>query len=155
LAAKLLAITLANPLKKHGMRNFEVVMVDDDHDDVDIMKDAFREIGKESIFKTFESGKDLLNYLDSLETPAEYPTVVLLDHNIPGENGQEILSRFKKHPLQRAITFVVFSSSLSQKQEENLKDVGAINCLTKPDSFSKYVEVATYLCNMANKKADQ
>lgn len=129
-------------------KQYDIVMVDDDADDVEFMQDAFREIGKDTVFGTFESGKELLNYLDGLNSSSAYPTVVLMDHNIPGENGQDILSRFKHHPHQRAITFVVFSSSLSDKQIENLKEVGAINCLTKPESFEKYVAVADYLWHL-------
>lgn len=131
--------------------NFKIAMVDDDSDDLEFMKQAFRFIDKEESLTTFYSGTELINHLNSVHPLNNYPSVVLLDHNLAGENGKEIIEKLKQHPVQNKMTFIIFSNSISAVQEEQLKNVGVIECLTKPDSFDKFVEVAKYLMSISEK----
>jgi response regulator RpfG family c-di-GMP phosphodiesterase len=149
-------IAFMDKLRRNKMqRTFNVVMVDDDQDDLEIMKEAFSTICRENDFGTFDSGKQLIHYLDNISSPEEYPSVVMLDHNLAGENGKEIILKLKGHAISNQMTFVIFSSAISPLQEEQLKDVGVITCLKKPSVFHKFVEVAKYLCTVAESNKHQ
>lgn len=130
-------------------RSLEVIMVDDDRDDIEIMREAFAAIGKEDLFLAFDSGSALFDYLDT-QIDASHSSVLLLDHNLPGETGEDLLERLGAHPLLERLTFVSFSTYLGEIQISRLKEKGAVRCLTKPSTFAEYVAIARQLSQLGS-----
>jgi CheY-like chemotaxis protein len=69
------------------------------------------------------------------------PDLILLDLNLPGTDGREVLVVIKQHQTFRAIPVVVLSTSLSPKDVEACYQSGANSYLLKPMNFAQLKEL--------------
>lgn len=79
------------------------------------------------IVVTAASGEEALATLDQTDVD-----VVLLDLNMPGMNGREVLRRIKEHPLWRATPVIVISGSQDMDGIIGCIEAGADDYLFKP-----------------------
>ena len=125
-----------------------ILIVDDDMDDREIIRDAFMSNHKnhrEYIF--IENGDLLLQYLEDGDG-SESPALIMLDLNMPGKDGREALKDIKGSERFRHIPTVVFTTSSSQKDMQVSYDLGANCFITKPDTFNKLVEIANSIAQL-------
>ena len=113
-----------------------IFIVDDDADDRQIIKDAFIHTGVSSALELFDSGNALLEHLSKLDPPA-FPSLILLDLNMPGKDGLEILSEIKGKDAFRHIPIVIFTTSSFEKDRINCYERGANCFVTKPSAYDK------------------
>jgi CheY-like chemotaxis protein len=117
-----------------------ILLVDDDSDDREILRDAFIAKHKDNREYVFiETGDHLLEYL---ENNGELPALVMLDLNMPGKDGREALKQIKGDERWRSIPIIIFTTSGSQRDKEMSYSLGANCFITKPDTFNKLVEMA-------------
>src|SRR5688572_32533912 len=95
-----------------------IFIVDDDADDRQIITDAFRQTGATSALDSFDSGNALLKRLAELERQA-FPSLILLDLNMPGRDGREILSEIKETETFRHIPIIIFTTSSFDKDRKS------------------------------------
>jgi len=69
------------------------------------------------------------------------PDLVLLDHNLPGKNGDEVLKELRMSGITKDIPVVIISADAMPKQVQNLMDLGANRYLTKPLEINNLIEV--------------
>ena len=125
-----------------------ILIVDDDLDDREIMRDAFMSNHKNHREYVFmENGDLLLQYLaDGDGVPS--PALIMLDLNMPGKDGREALKEIKGSERFRHIPTVVFTTSSSQKDMQVSYDLGANCFITKPDTFNKLVEITNSIAHL-------
>lgn len=121
-------------------RKHTILIVDDDIDDREIIRDAF-----DGNIETFdciflENGEKLLDYLNDVGN-APLPSLIMLDLNMPGKDGREILKELKSDKRFLWIPTVVFTTSSSHRDRQTVYDLGANCFVTKPDTFNKMVEL--------------
>jgi CheY-like chemotaxis protein len=115
-----------------------IVIVDDDSDDRGLIKDAFLESSSDRNFLLLENGDLLLEFLKS--TPdAELPAMILLDLNMPGKDGREVLKEIKKDSKFNHIPVIVFSTSSLDKDRIISYELGANCFITKPSSYQEMI----------------
>ena len=119
------------------MDNKPIVLVDDDHDDTYLLKDAFQESGIEKQVIIFNNSQEFIIYLDSLDE-VNFPAIIFLDLNMPILGGTELLKKIKTSDKLRGIPVIVLSGSASEKDKRNAYASGA-NCYVK--KLVKYTEV--------------
>lgn len=125
-----------------------ILIVDDDADDREIVKDAFAttsQNGEDYIF--IESGDKLLEYLDKQHDPC-LPSLILLDLNMPGKDGRETLKEIKSNNRFHTIPIIVFTTSSSTRDRAMSYELGANCFITKPDTFNKLVDLATAISKL-------
>ncbi|MCA9414419.1 MAG: response regulator, partial [Candidatus Omnitrophica bacterium] len=93
-----------------------VLLVDDNPDDCEIVKEAWEEIPIGQELRCVNDGTELLDYLYgrgvfSRRECAPRPSVILLDLNMPHMTGEEVLIEIKKDPLLASIPIVVLTTS--------------------------------------------
>jgi len=76
------------------------------------------------------------------EDVSDRPALIILDYNMPGVNGQQMLALLKDNKAIQDIPVVMYSTSLSAVLIKNLSDAGAFECFKKPDSY-KGIQVQT------------
>lgn len=86
--------------------NKYIIYVEDDPDDLLLMQEAFREINDYELL-SFENGAALLQFL---HRSLCFPSLIILDINMPILNGRETLRCLKQHPLYHNIPVVLFST---------------------------------------------
>jgi len=69
---------------------------------------------------------------------AEKPDLVLLDLNLPGRSGREVLAELKRDPHLRAIPVVVFSTSQCPKDVLECYEAGANCYVNKPVDLEEF-----------------
>ncbi len=125
-----------------------VLCAEDSKHDRLIIQEAFREAGLSARLVFVEDGEELLDYLRRRGTWAEgtgqeapWPSVVLLDINMPKVNGHEAMRAIRDDPRLKHLPVVALSTSDSPKQIAQAYAVGVNSFLTKPARFADFVEL--------------
>ena len=111
-----------------------VLLIDDDDDDLELLETIF----KEQFIRTqaFVSSSSALNYLAKPPSNADLPTLIILDYNMPGINGQQLLSYIKSNKRFEDVRVIMYSTGMNAILKQGLLEMGAYDCFTKPVSFS-------------------
>jgi len=121
------------------LRNL-IVVEDSDEDFVALTRALKHEVGI-SIMR-YRDGEEMMSFLERLNReesaiPAE-SLVVLLDLNLPGTDGRQVLTRIKNSPVLKVIPVVVFSTSNNPTDISYCYANGANGYMVKSVNFSKY-----------------
>lgn len=128
--------------------NQPILLVEDSPEDFETTERAFRKSGlRNPIFRCID-GDDALDYLhrrgpytDPAKSPR--PGVILLDLNLPGTDGREVLSEIKADPGLKQIPVVVLTTSKDERDVDACYKAGASSYIQKPvdlDGFIKAIE---------------
>ena len=97
-----------------------ILIVDDDTDDREIIRDAFMSNHKDHREYVFiENGDKLMDYLNSADNNS-MPALIMLDLNMPGKDGREVLKDIKSDDRFRYVPTIVFTTSGSQKDRQTI-----------------------------------
>jgi CheY-like chemotaxis protein len=117
-----------------------VLVVEDNAEDFAALSRVFRKHALQNPVLRCEDGDQALAYLQGYGTAVDWPpllpALVLLDLNLPGTDGREVLAILKQDPHLRTIPVVVFSTSSSQLDIEHCYQLGANSYLTKPIEYA-------------------
>lgn len=124
-----------------------VLLVEDSPDDIDFARRALQRSGIEHRLVVAEQGDQALALLTGEQTaPGSScplrPELVLLDLNIPGMSGRELVGRIKDDPELRAIPVVILSTSEHRSDIESCYLAHANSYHTKSDDLAEYQETA-------------
>lgn len=119
-----------------------ILITDDNPDDVFLLKEAFSMSGFPYSVESVSNGKEMLSLLAS---GREQPMLILLDINMPGLNGIEVLQVVKTFQDHRRIPVVMMSTSTSSSDIKTCYQRGANGYLVKPSNFSTLLEITETL----------
>jgi DNA-binding response OmpR family regulator len=128
--------------KKHS-----VFIVDDDQDDRESIRDAFLHNKHEQDYLFMGTGDQLINYLNKEGNKLDSP-IILLDLNMPGKDGKEVLKEIKKNNRLHPIPVIVLTTSSSEKDREASYELGANCFVTKPDSYRELVTITDSIAKL-------
>lgn len=128
--------------------NQPILLVEDSPEDFEATVRAFNKSGLKNPIIRCEDGDGALDYLyrrgrwaDPETSPR--PGVVLLDLNLPGTDGREVLTEIKKDDQLRHIPVIVLTTSNDRRDVEACYHAGANSYIQKPvdmDGFLKAIE---------------
>lgn len=124
-------------VSNHDLRGRLCLLIDDDEDDKEIFCIALNEVDPGITCQTAMDGIEALNML---RDPSFVPDYIFLDLNMPLMSGKECLVEIKKRPHLRDIPVIIFSTSASQKDIQDTRDLGAASFITKPPLISALTE---------------
>ncbi len=129
-------------MPKHESRDpIEILMVEDNPGDVRLTKEALKQTAVPHHFNVVEDGEQAMLYLKQ-EVPyedAHRPQLILLDLNLPGKSGREILGEIKSNAQYVQIPVVMFTSSDSLEDTQQCYARHANAFVTKPREFDSFV----------------
>jgi CheY-like chemotaxis protein len=128
-------------------RKHRILIVDDDADDREIIRDAFMSSLEEQDYIFIENGDKLLDYLQE-NSNTDVPSLIMLDLNMPGKDGRETLKEIKSNSRFHHIPTIVFTTSSSFRDRQMVYDLGANCFITKPDTFNKLIEMTTSISRL-------
>lgn len=79
--------------------------------------------------------------IDRLQGSDGRPDLVLLDLDLPGRHGHEVLTAIKSDPVLRRVPVVVLTTSSDASDVAATYDLGANAFVTKPTGLDKWFEV--------------
>lgn len=111
-----------------------ILVVDDDEDDHFLIKSAFQDCNLNIELHFFTSGDSLLSFITNVQTYP--PKLILMDINMPGKNGIEVLRILRSPPNTIKTPIIIYSTSQSPYEIESVYESGANSFVRKPSSYS-------------------
>jgi len=128
------------------MKKF-VVIIDDDIEDIEFLRNAILEIDPSVNCAWFTSPREALQALSGNET--RMPDVICVDYNMPILNGIDCLRLFSALSKFNHTKMVANSTSLSKALESDFRSHGASYVFQKPETLQGYEEVAANILDNA------
>jgi CheY-like chemotaxis protein len=120
-----------------------IAIVDDDVEQLEIISRYYAKTNRHNELLLFNGAGDLEKYMDAVEEGINGPPcLILLDINMPGTNGFQVLKQLREKPEFKVDPVVVmFSVSRYQNDIESARRLGADAYLTKPARASEYIRL--------------
>jgi CheY-like chemotaxis protein len=114
-----------------------MLIIDDDPNEALFLRNAFRGRAGWLDIRHAESGEAALD-----EIAREQPDLVLLDINMPGMDGYDVLDRIRADVTTQGLPTLMFSSSERQDDIDRSYRAHANAYVVKPRSSDGYVQLA-------------
>lgn len=130
-------------------RPIEILLVEDNPADIRLTVEGLKEAKVANNLHAVMDGNEALDFLfrQGRHDAAPRPDLVLLDLNLPGIDGREVLRQVKQDPALRAIPVVVITSS--EAEADIIKSYEShANCfISKPIDFEGFLHVVRSIEN--------
>lgn len=124
-------------------RNQPLLVVEDSPEDREATSRALRKAGVTSPILFCTSGDDALDFLHArgkyAETSAVRPAVILLDLNMPGTDGREVLAEIKANAALKSIPVVVITTSRDERDIHTCYESGCNAYVRKPVDLGAFM----------------
>ena len=122
----------------------EILLVEDNPDDVELTRIAFKEAKIANNLVVARDGAEALDYLFARgayadRDPTHLPSIVLLDLNLPKVDGREVLQAIRGNELTRSLPVVVLTTSVEPFDVEASYALGVNSYIQKPVDFERFV----------------
>jgi chemotaxis family two-component system response regulator Rcp1 len=126
-----------------AVRRLVVLVVDDDPGDVLLTREALEAASGAPTVHVATDGIEAVAFLrrTGRHVAAPRPDVVLLDLNMPGKNGRQVLAEVKSDPLLSSIPILVFSTSQDPDDIRAAYSLHANAYVTKPLNLDEFTAV--------------
>ena len=130
-------------MEKYNNRMNKILLVEDDPDDVDLIRRAIASNGLEVELDVVDNGEDALKYLRQQDEFAQktLPDITLLDLNLPRVSGKQILHTVRQNSDLQHLVMIVLSTSSAQDDIDQCYFLNANCFVSKPMTIQGYIEV--------------
>ena len=120
----------------------EILLIEDDQGDIELTRKAFLNSKIRVNLAVVSDGDEALAYL---YREGEYPDVprpdlILLDLNLPGLSGQEVLQEIKSDKNLKSIPVVILTTSDSEEDILKTYNLGANCYVNKPLGLQEFIQ---------------
>ena len=115
-----------------------ICMADDDPDDYYLFETALKEVNDSVKLTWFNTCDGLLEFLKSSD---DLPDIIVLDMNMPGNNGNACLLSLKTEARLHHIPVIIYSTSGTPGIIKKAQESGAFNYYVKPHSIQHIKEL--------------
>ena len=128
--------------------NQPILLVEDSPEDYEATRRALNKSGLKNPLHRCADGDEALDYLfrrGAYQDPGKSPRpgIILLDLNLPGTDGREVLTEVKNHESLKQIPVIVLTTSTDDRDVDACYRAGANSYIQKPvdmDGFIKAIE---------------
>jgi chemotaxis family two-component system response regulator Rcp1 len=128
---------------------FHILLIEDSPADVKIIERALRDAKVGHRLTAIPDGRQAIDFLARLNHPDApdhlHPDLILLDLNLPGIDGCQVLTQIKNDRLLRTIPVVVLTTSGRDQDVLQTYQAGANTYIQKPAEFPQYRELVQTL----------
>jgi CheY-like chemotaxis protein len=126
------------------MTDQPILLVEDSPEDYEATVRGLRKAGFSNQVYRCEDGEDALDFLYRRGVYAEpgsakRPVMILLDLNLPGTDGRDVLAVIKRDPKLRTIPVVVLTTSRHERDIQTCYDAGANSYIQKPVRLEEFM----------------
>ena len=128
----------------------DILIVEDNQADVELTLHAFKKAKITNPIHVVYDGAEALDFLFcsgryAIRKMEHRPQVVLLDLNLPGLSGLEVLRRIKSDARTRTIQVIVLTASQRDRDIGECHRLGAATYIVKPVDFENFSKVTPQL----------
>lgn len=120
---------------------YQILLVEDNPADARLMNEALADVKAHATVCWVATGEEALDVLRGTQPGSEdrRPDLVLLDLNLPGLHGQEVLMQIKRDPALKRTPVLVLSSSARPEDVRGAYDGHANAYLVKPQTYDGFL----------------
>lgn len=127
-----------------------ILLVEDNEDDVFLMKRALKTAGIANPLRMVEDGQEAIDYLAGKGKFSDrecdpLPFIIFLDLKLPFISGLEVLAWARKEPSLNGVFIVILSSSEEPSDLKLAEQIGANYYLVKPPTAASLLDLAKKL----------
>jgi CheY-like chemotaxis protein len=128
------------------MRHIKILLVEDDSDDVQLLKEAMLENDISCEIEVIMEGDKVMPYLNSTD---KLPDIIVMDFNLPKIHGKEVLVLIRASKAFASIPLVVLTTSASPHDIQFAQDNGANKFITKPNTIHGFNSAIETIISLA------
>ena len=126
--------------------SFTILMADDDAEDFFLLKEGLIASQIDCDLRHLPDGKKLMDYLLRQgkfidPEPSPRPLFILLDLDMPGKNGRDVLNEIKSIPELKHIPVIVYTSSRDEEDVRQCYALGANSYINKPAGWDQLINM--------------
>ncbi len=127
-----------------GECSASLLVVEDSDEDFEALQRTIRKTSIVCQIHRCHDGDEALNFIFRLQTnlgaptTAPLPSLILLDLNLPGIDGRDVLARIKQDEYLKIIPVIVLSTSNNPKDICGCYQLGANAYMNKPIDAAKF-----------------
>jgi CheY-like chemotaxis protein len=131
----------------------QILLVEDNAADVYLVRQALLEHGVDHELTVTEDGDEAILMIEKGTTGQGKgrPSIVLLDLNLPRQNGLSVLKRLRENATCSDIAFVVLTSSDAKRDREDAASLGA-TYFRKPFELSEFLQLGALVKNLLEQR---
>lgn len=118
-----------------------ILLAEDDEDDRQFFQDFLQSRNDVVLMPIVENGVLLVDLLKGIQDHADLPDLIILDQNMPKQNGLQTLEFLKGDRRYRHIPIVIYSTYADERLLKNGSEKGACIVLPKPVTKEGYNEM--------------
>ncbi len=120
---------------------FRLFLIEDNPADVRLTEEALNELKRPYDLRVANNGVQALEYLRGSYSTGARPDLILLDWNLPGMDGREVLRLIKEDQRLRKIPVVVLTTSDAASDVARAYDLHANCFITKPGDVTQFFDM--------------
>jgi len=125
-----------------------ILLVEDDTGHAELVKLNLKRGGINNEIIHFDGGQKVIDFLFQSES-SEKKYLVILDINMPGVNGLQVLSKLKGNEATKNIPIIVLTTATDEKESQYCYELGCNVFITKPIDYETFCtaiqELGTFL----------
>ncbi|MDA8155315.1 MAG: response regulator [Actinomycetota bacterium] len=124
-------------------RAYDILMVEDNPADVKLAREALRDAMLNVSMHAVPDGDKAMAFLrrEGEYKNAPHPELILLDLNLPGKDGRQVLKEIKEDSRLKHMPVVVLTTSHAEEDICNAYKLQAGCYITKPVDFDEFTNV--------------
>ena len=127
-----------------------VFVIEDNPADVRLVREGVAVADVEPTLQVFNSGRRAAERLVAIDAdcPEDHPDLILLDLNLPGNTGFDLLETVRNESAFRRVPVVVISSSENPADINRSYELSANAYVTKPADPDEYISMIDAAVNL-------
>jgi two-component system response regulator len=117
-----------------------ILLVEDNEDDYEATARSLKKNHFLNPVHWSKNGREALEFLKTAGETGTLPDLILLDLNMPGIDGRQVLAAVKGDAQLRHIPVIVLTTSNDSRDIDTCYDIGASTYIQKPVSFEGLTE---------------
>ena len=136
-------MTVKQKTANRTAKQIEILLVEDNEGDVGLVEEVFQEAKIVNNLSVAEDGEEAMLFLrkEGKFSNVPSPDIILLDLNLPGKDGREVLKEIKEDFELRRIPVVILTTSKAEEDILKSYNLHANSYITKPVDFDQFIKV--------------
>ena len=118
-----------------------IIMIEDDPGHAGLIRNNLEDVGITNEIIHYDNGKDALDaILSNKDNIEDSNIVILLDLNLPGMDGYQILENLRKNEKTKIIPVCILTSTDNENEIKKCYELGCNAYVTKPLEYTEFQE---------------
>ncbi len=129
---------------------FEILLAEDNPGDVLLFREALNNQGLNCNLVVAPDGQKAIALLGDVAGSNWHPDLIVLDVNLPKDNGQAVLRHVRRQPRFKSVPVIMLTSSASPTDRSAAMDQGANLYLQKSSDLNELLDLGKIVEKVLN-----